>query len=395
MAAGLLTAAVMLHRLRVPLSWTEVFKRSAKEFVSDNAFDLGAQQAYYFFFALFPALLTLLSIASFFTLTDQIGEVVAALNRFVPPDVLRIVTSQIAKISDSQQGGLLTLGFLLTLWSSSGALVSIITTLNAAYDVTEGRPWWKVRLTAIGLTVGVALFILLSLFLVLVGPTLAEHLAESLRLGPAFKWTWWVLQWPVVLALVATGIGLIYYFAPDVQQEWVWITPGSVIATVLWLTASLAFKVYITYFGDYNQTYGTIGAVIVLLTWLYISGLAIIFGAEMNAEIEHASPQGKDTGEKFAGEKRLRGRSARRHAANQKEKGELPVLPFPDHVNCDIDVGAAAPAPLRPSEALIAAALMMPAAIAIGREMAKSVRELRGDGGGIDEQDAAGQNARY
>ena len=167
--------------------------------------------------------------------------------------MLTIVTTQIAKISDSQQGGSRS-DSKLTLWSSSGALVSIITTLNAAYDVTEGRPWWKVRLTAIGLTVGVAVFIPASLFLVLVGPTLGEHLAGSLRLGPAFKWSWWILQWPVVLALVATGIRLIYYFAPDVEQEWMWITPGSVVATLLWLAVSLAFKLYITYFGTHNET---------------------------------------------------------------------------------------------------------------------------------------------
>src|SRR3954470_4236920 len=117
MAAGLLSRAAMLERMKVPLSWTEIFKRSAKEVVSDNAFDLGAQQAYYFFFALFPALLTLLSIASFFTLTDQINEVVNGLGTFVPPDVLKIIADQIVKISDSQQGGLLTIGFLLTLWS--------------------------------------------------------------------------------------------------------------------------------------------------------------------------------------------------------------------------------------------------------------------------------------
>jgi membrane protein len=369
----------MLERMKVPLSWTEIFKRSGKEFVSDNAFDLGAQQAYYFFFALFPALLTLLSIASFFTLTDQINQVVTGLGRFVPPDVLKIVADQIIKISNSQQGGLLTIGFLLTLWSSSGALVSIITTLNAAYDVTEGRPWWKVRLTAIGLTVGVALFILISLALVLVGPTLAEHLAESLRLGPAFKWTWWILQWPVVLALVATAIGLIYYFAPHVEQDWVWITPGSVVATLLWLTLSLVFKVYLTYFGNYNETYGTIGAVIVLLTWLYLSGLAIIFGAEMNSEIEHASPYGKDTGEKVPGEKRRIGSAARKYAEQQKARGEAPVQPFPDHVNCDLDAALEESRPLRPSEALIAAALLLPSAISIGREVTKSVRELRHD----------------
>jgi len=369
----------MLDRLHVPLSWKEIFKRSAKEFVSDNAFDLGAQQAYYFFFALFPALLTLISIASFFTLSNLIQQVITTLGQVVPQDVLTIVADQIKKISDSQQGGLLTIGFLLTLWSSSGALVSIITTLNAAYDITEGRPWWKVRLTAIGLTIGVAIFILVSLFLVLVGPTLAEHLATTLRLGTAFKWAWWILQWPVVLALVATGIGLIYYFAPDAEQEWTWITPGSVVATLLWLLVSLVFKVYISYFGNYNETYGTIGAVIVLLTWLYLSGLAIIFGAEMNSEIEHASPYGKDTGEKVPGEKKRIGRAAQKYAEKQKAEGQLPVQPLPDNVNCDLDEESDAPRTLRPSEAMIAAALMLPAAISVGREVLTSVREMRED----------------
>jgi hypothetical protein len=178
----------------------------------------------------------------------------------------------------------------------------------------------------------------------------------------------------VVLALVATGIGLIYYFAPDAEQEWTWITPGSIVATLLWLLVSLVFKVYITYFGTYNETYGTIGAVIVLLTWLYLSGLAIIFGAEMNSEIEHASPYGKDTGEKVPGEKKRIGRAAQKYAEKQKAKGQLVVHPLPDHVNCDLEDEVGTPRTLRPSEALIAAALLLPSAISIGREVAKSVR---------------------
>ena len=327
----------MLAHLRVPMSWGEITKRTLKEFVADNAFDLGAQQAYYFFFALFPALLALLSIASFFTVSNLIDNVVQSLGRFVPPDVLRIIADQILKISNSQQGGILTLGFVLTIWSSSGALVSIITTLNAAYDITEGRPWWKVRLTAIGLTLGVAFFILGSLVLVLLGPGFGEYLAGLLDLGAAFKWIWMVLHWPVVFILVATGIGLIYYFAPDVEQEWVWITPGSVVATVLWVLLSLAFRVYISYFGNYNETYGAVGAVIVLLTWLYLSGLAILLGAELNSEIEHASPYGKNVGEKVPGEKGRIGGAAEHYFKKQQERGDIPVELFPDDVNCDLD----------------------------------------------------------
>src|SRR3954468_9147159 len=135
----------MLAHFRVPLSWKELLVRTAKEISADDLLNLSAQQAYYFFFALFPALLTLISLASFFPIDNLIGQVVTQLGRFAPPDVLNIITEQIKKISDSGHGGILTFAFLLTIWSSSGAMVSIISTLNAAYDITEGRPLWKVR----------------------------------------------------------------------------------------------------------------------------------------------------------------------------------------------------------------------------------------------------------
>src|SRR3954469_8193025 len=186
----------------LPLSWKELGKRTLKGIINGGLFDLAAQQAYYFFFALFPAILTLISIASFFPVANLIDESVAMLGRVAPGDVLTIITDQMKKISQSNHGGTLTFAFLLTLWSTSGAMVSIITTLNAAYGITEARPLWKVRLTALALTVGMSIFVLLSMALVLAGPTFAEHLANTMHLGPAFKWTWWVLQWPVVFALV-------------------------------------------------------------------------------------------------------------------------------------------------------------------------------------------------
>ncbi len=195
----------MLARLKIPLSWREITKRTVREFFADNAFDLGAQQAYYFFFALFPALLTLLSIASFFTIANLIDEVVRMIGEFVPPDVLTIVSDQIKKISDSNHGGLLTVGFVLTVWSSSGAMSSIITTLNVAYDITESRPWWKVRLIAIGLTLGMAVFILLSLVFVLIGPDHRRPSRGAATSRFCVQWAWLILQWPVVFFLVTTG----------------------------------------------------------------------------------------------------------------------------------------------------------------------------------------------
>jgi len=298
--------AILLARLGVPLSWPEIFRRTWKECLEDNCLGMAAQLAYYFFFALFPALLAMLALASYFPLETLVDDILRLLGGFAPPEVLTIVTDQIRKISAGQQGGLLTFGFLLALWSSSAGMIAIIDTLNRAYDVQESRPWWNVRLTAIALTIGLALFTLVSFALVLLGPTAGRWLAETTQLGDVFVRAWTILQWPLVFAIVSAAIAIVYYFAPDVEQDWVWLTPGSIFATVLWLAASLGFKLYIANFGNYTATYGTIGGVMILMLWFYISGLAILAGAEMNAEIEHASRYGKDTGEKVPDEKRGR-----------------------------------------------------------------------------------------
>ena len=198
-----------------------------------------------------------------------------------------------------------------TIWSTSSGMTAIIDSLNQAYDIQESRPWWKVRLTAVGLTVALAVFIVVSTILVLAGPTLAEKVADWFHLGLVFTWTWKILQWPLVFALVSIAIAMVYYFAPDAEQQFIWITPGSILATILWLLTSLGFKIYVTEFASYNATYGTIGGVIVLMLWLYVSSLAILVGAELNAEIEHASPYGKDPGEKEIGEKKKIGVAGR------------------------------------------------------------------------------------
>jgi membrane protein len=304
--------AFALAFLKVPLSWSQILRRTAKEAMSDNCLGMAAQLAYYFFFALFPALLFLIAIASYFPLENLIDDMFAMLGGVAPPEVLSIITDQLRKISEGQEGGLLTLGMLLTLWSTSAAMTAIIDTLNTAYDIQEGRPWWKVRLTAIALTVGVALFILVSFALILAGPTVAEWIAARTPLGGAFVTTWTVLQWPLVFLLVSSAIGIVYYFAPDAEQDWVWLTPGSIFATLLWLAASIGFKFYVANMGSYTEAYGAIGGVMVLMLWFYISGLVLLVGAEMNAEIEHASPYGKAPGEKVPGAKRKLGRAAMR-----------------------------------------------------------------------------------
>jgi len=364
---------MFLERFRVPLSWKTLSKLTFNEALADDIFNLAAQQSYYFFFALFPALLAMISIASFFPIENLIGEIQTMLGRVAPKEVTDIVTEQIIKIGQSNAGGIFTVAFFFTLWSSSSAVVALCSTLNAAYDITEGRPWWKVRLIAIGLTVGLAVFILIAITLVIAGPAIAGKAAEALHLGTAFTWTWHILQWPVVFALVATAVALVYYFAPDAEQEWIWITPGSVLATALWVIISLGFRFYLTNFGSYNETYGAIGGVMVLLLWFYLSAIALLIGAELNAEIEHASPYGKDVGEKVPGEKKKIGSAAQRAYEERRADGIVDVPPFPEGVNCDLDRPQPQPEKVRVSDLLIGTAVLLPAALKIGRDVKKRV----------------------
>jgi membrane protein len=324
----------MFAAFDIPLSWGELLKRTARDANEDDCLGLAAQLAYYFFFALFPALLFVLALASFLPLTQFVDQMVAALRPIAPGQVLEFLREQLERLSNADSGGILTIGVLGAMWSSSAAVVAIIGSLNRAYDIEEARPWWRVRLTAIALTLSLAVLGLASFSLIVMGPTILGRVAPWLGLGPVFEWAWTILQWPVAFFLVSTAIGLIYRFAPDAEQEWAWITPGAVAATVLWVLASLVFKLYVSNFTDYNAMYGTAGAVMVVLLWFYMSALAILLGAELNAEIEHASPWGKEPGEKVPGQKKKIGVAAAR-AYRSRPRAEAPP---------------AAPAPVQPTE---------------------------------------------
>jgi membrane protein len=316
----------LFRALRVPLSWTELAKRTFSEVVADNCLGLAAELAYYFVLALFPALLFLVAIISFIPVTGLLDAITSSLARIAPYEALKLIQDQVLSLAGNKNGGLLTLGMLGTLWSTSSGVNAIIDTLNTAYDIQESRPWWRVKLLALGLTVALAVFVVVSTVLVLVGPTLAEKIAEWVHLGAAFTWTWKILQWPVVFALVSLAIAIVYYWAPDAEQYWVWITPGSLLATFVWLAASLLFKLYVSKFGSYNATYGTIAGIIILMTWFYVSGLAVLVGAELNSEIEHASPYGKDPGEKVLGAKKEMAAAALA-APDSEQRAETPTPP--------------------------------------------------------------------
>ena len=183
----------MLRALKVPLSWPELARRTFNEVLADNCLGLAAQLAYYFFLALFPALLFLVAVVSFVPIAGLLEAITGNLALVAPSEVLSIIQDQILKIAHEKNGGLLTLGMLGTIWSTSSGVNAIIDTLNQAYDIQESRPWWKVQLIAVSLTIALAVFIVISFALVVVGPTLAEKVAVWAHMGPAFTWTWKIL----------------------------------------------------------------------------------------------------------------------------------------------------------------------------------------------------------
>src|SRR5262245_16900916 len=363
----------MLKALRVPLSWRELAIRTYSEVLADNCLGLAAQLAYYFFLALFPALLFVVALVSFIPVEGLLDAITSMLARVAPYEMLKLIQDQILKIANDQNGGLLTLGMIGTIWSSSSGVTAIVDTLNQAYGIQESRPWWKVRLMALGLTVALAVFIVVSFALVLVGPTLAEKAAVWLHMGSVFEWTWKIVQWPVIVSMIAFAIAVVYYYAPDAEQEWIWITPGSVFATMLWILISLGFKFYVAHFGSYNATYGAIGGVVVTMLWFYVSSLAILVGAELNAEIEHASPYGKDSGEKAPGDKKKIGTLAERAWREQKAAGTLgPALA---RANCDIDADLL---PARPAAARTRFSDWVVTGVVLGETAYLAYAKLRG-----------------
>lgn len=255
--------------------------------MDDDCLGIAAQLAYYFALALFPALLFVVALASYLPY-DVVSDVVAALDPIAPPEVLAIIRTQLESIVSGEAPSLLTIGILGALWSSSGAMTSIVSALNKAYDIPDTRPWWKVRLVAIGLTLALVVFVLLSFTLIVAGPDAGRWLTGWLGLSDAFDTAWRMLRWPLAFTLATTGIAMVFYYAPDADQDWIWITPGSILTTVLWVLFSLGFRLYVTRVGDYAATYGALAGAAILLLWLYFSGLALLIGGELNSEIEHA-----------------------------------------------------------------------------------------------------------
>jgi len=288
------------------LSWKTLARRVWADIGKDDIFGRAAQLSYYFLLALFPLLLFLMSVIGLImgSGTGLRHSLFNYLGKVLPSSASELVSNTVFEVSNASGGGKISFGILAALWAASAGMGAISESLNVAYHVKETRSWWKQRLIAVGLTLALAVLIITALVIVLYGGRIADGLASSYSLGGGFTLAWKVLQWPIVLFFLFLGFGLIYYWAPDLKdQDWRWITPGSLVAVVLWLLVSFGFRLYLHYFNSYSKTYGSLGAVIILMLWFYFTGAAILIGGEVNSDIENSAaragaPEAKKEGEK-------------------------------------------------------------------------------------------------
>ena len=265
-------------------------KATVQEFIRDDALGLAAQLAYYLILALFPFILFLVAVLDAFGSSSPqfVNELFDYLRRIMPAQVFDLIETYTERTlrNEDTAPGLLSVGILGTVWAASGAFSALINALNRAYDVQETRPFWKVKGIAILMTLGLSVLILGGVLLLIAGPSIGETIAEVFTLGDEFVVVWNVARWPAALLFMVATVALLFYFAPDAGQPFRWITPGGFVGIALWVLASLAFNVYLSSdFNTYDKTYGSIGTVIVLLLYLYISSLTIFFGATLNATL--------------------------------------------------------------------------------------------------------------
>ena len=277
------------------MTWTKFAGRLWKRFNDHDIFGGAAKLSYYFLLALFPLLLVLVNLLGYFaeTGTELRTKLISYLATVMPSSAITLVQTTLDEISESRSGGKLSLGLLAALWAASNGMGAISTTLNAVYGINERRPWWKVRLVSILLTVALSVLIVTALVVVLYGEQIGERVAVYFGYGEAFIVVWKVLQWPIALVFMLLSFNLIYYFGPGVRPKKArWYMVGTGIAVVLWLLVSFGFRIYLHYFDSYSVTYGSLGAVIILMLWFYFTGLAILLGGEINSELDH-EPRGK------------------------------------------------------------------------------------------------------
>lgn len=279
-----------------------VGKKLGDELVNGTILDIAAQLAYYFLFSLFPLLFFLVALAPYLSVGNLVDDLMQRAAAILPGEVMSIFQTHLKDLVSHPRPKLLSFGLLVALWSASRGINAFRVGLNLAYDVKESRPFWKVQLLCVGLTVLTTVFVLVSFAAIILGGHAGAWMAQRVPEGQHLLQIGGWLRWPASAVIISLGLALNYYMLPDAEQEFTYLTPGSIAGTVLWILSTWGFTKYVEHFGNYNATYGSIGGVVVLMTWLYLTGLIFLLGGKLNAIIEHESAGGKEEGARAPGQ---------------------------------------------------------------------------------------------
>jgi membrane protein len=271
--------------------WRAILTRGVKEAKNDEITDVAAALSYYAFLALPAVLLIAVGIFARTAGPDTIESMLDRLEGVVPAEAIQLLRDSLTRVIENQSGGLvlIVVGFVLALWTASGAVNALMRGLNRVYDREESRGFARQRGTALVILVCLLLAFGLAFGVLVLGPVLSDWLGDLLGIEEVFGWLWWTLQWPILLVGLLAAFASILYLGPNVDHpRWRFLTPGAIVAVVVWLVASGLFALYVSLFGSYNKAWGSLAAVIIMLTWLWLSALALLLGAEMNAEAERS-----------------------------------------------------------------------------------------------------------
>jgi membrane protein len=284
------------------LSFKDFAKRLYRAYQDDLLFDSAAQLSYYFLFSLFPFLFFLATLTAYLPVADLVERLVPQLRALAPVQVATFFEEHLRALTGEQRPRLLLFSLLTSVFAASRGIDAIRRALNLAYDVKESRPFWRVELHAIGFTIAGAAAVLSGLALLVAGGDVGFWLAERLHVERAYMLVVRQMRWPTTGLLITSLVGVAYHVLPNVVQRVKFLIPGSLLATVLWLLSTWGFGQYVSVFDTYNLTYGSLGGMVVLLVWLYLSGFVFVLGGVINAILEHASATGKAPGAHAPGE---------------------------------------------------------------------------------------------
>ena len=278
------------------MAWRQIrdtIVRTYDDIQNNHTLAMAAGLSYYFVMSLFPMLIFAAAVLAFLPIPDLFEQIINVMGRVVPPEGMGLVRGIVGDVITPRRGALLSVGLLGALWSMSGGFAAMIEALNVAYDVPETRSFWYTRPLAIGMALVIGVLFLGAFGVMLVGPEFGEWLSAHTSLGDWFGYAWPVIRWAIAIAFTVLGVEVVYFMAPNVKQDFKHTLPGAVVAVGGWLGLSYLLGIYFQHFANFNKTYGTLGAAVALMVWLYWSGFAILVGAELNSELMQVTGDGK------------------------------------------------------------------------------------------------------